>query len=529
MFESTKPNSNYTTPITSTDTLLKHILETHGHIYIDNKNVAYNNKSLHYKSLKELSMIDEAFHDTFIAKYGLTFTSFYFMALNYYEKLCEKDITHISEKDYSELTIDELNKESLLLIRELVSIITALHNIDSKLEVNIYDTFMADNHRYYRNFSKVLSKYDNLIRAILSHSDISLELKDEEIPTVDEETEKEISSDSQVTEETNSTEEVPVEEEVAENNDDIIQEEEPIVEEAIPETEETVSDESEEAVTPDIVDEYDIPYKIRHPEEVQTNETSEDNNKILPENVGQESEESEEAITPDIVPDEEYNMGVLPQTEIDRLLNNIGKEHVETEKTETIHLADGTEEEAKFVDLSSEEKEQVIKEGFDNMLDSESNSPEPQHYLEDAESTNTDKILNTLKDILIDSKLRNNIEDEYLSILKNFLHDGKLRKDLFENKNINTSADLGVEYQDVNIKQIHFRQTSNLSKIRELAQYNFYVAFELMNKAKIFYSFEEHETISKNGMIVFNIARLFLANAYIIKYVDDTKSAKMVK
>ena len=86
MFNARKPNSDYTTPITSSDTLLKHVLETHGHIYINNKNIAYDNKSLTYKSLKELAIIDEAFHDTFLAKYGLTFTSFYFMALNFNER-----------------------------------------------------------------------------------------------------------------------------------------------------------------------------------------------------------------------------------------------------------------------------------------------------------------------------------------------------------------------------------------------------------------------------------------------------------
>ena len=187
MFDARKPNSNYTTPITSTDTLLKHVLETHGHIHINNKNIAYDNKSLTYKSLKELAIIDEAFHDTFLAKYGLTFTSFYFMALNFNEKLNQNDITYIADDDYTEMTKDELASESKKLIRELVSNIAALHNLDSKLEVNIYDTFIADNYRYFRAFAKVLSKYDNLVRVILANSDISLEVKDEEMPPVDDE------------------------------------------------------------------------------------------------------------------------------------------------------------------------------------------------------------------------------------------------------------------------------------------------------------------------------------------------------
>lgn len=576
MFDARKPNSNYTTPITSTDTLLKHVLETHGHIYINNKNIAYDNKSLTYKSLKELAIIDEAFHDTFLAKYGLTFTSFYFMALNFNEKLNQNDIIYIADDDYTEMTKDELALESKKLIRELVSDIAALHNLDSKLEVNIYDTFIADNYRYFRAFAKVLSKYDNLVRVILANSDISLEVTNEEMPSIDEE-------------------EAPIEDTPIENSPETETEDDenvsvdptPITqpeEKQEEEQEETVEDtptvlpELDDSVTSDIVTKDEIPEETdnhedmkKEEEEVQSNENSESSDNLLPEDVGQDAEESEEAIDPEIVEKEDYNMGVLPQEEIDALLGGIRSEDdtetsAEKTNTETVHLSDGTEKQVEIKKLTPEESEQIINDGFQQLSDAisseESEENNIANYDEDADlnfkqmsqeeynelaeeikdevhktfdikredkEDNTHKILDALKEALIDSKMRNNIENEYLYLLKSYLHDGKLRKDLFENKNINHSADLGTDYIGVNIKQIHFRQTSNLSKIRELAQYNFYIAFELMNKTKLTYDFQEDDFISTNGMRVFNIARLFLANAYIIKYVDDTKKAKLIK
>ena len=251
MFDSRKPNSNYTTPITSSDTLLKHVLETHGHIYINNKNIAYNNKSLTYKSLKELAIIDEAFHDTFLAKYGLTFTSFYFMALNFNEKLNQNDITYIADDDYTEMTKDELASESKKLIRELVSNIDTLHNLDSKLEVNIYDTFIADNYRYFRAFAKVLSKYDNLVRAILANSDISLEVKDEEMPPVDEENapigDTSIENSSEIEEE---DEENGLETEIEDDEDTPIDDDTPIENSPEIETEDEENDSMDPATIP---------------------------------------------------------------------------------------------------------------------------------------------------------------------------------------------------------------------------------------------------------------------------------------
>ena len=602
MFDARKPNSNYTTPITSTDTLLKHVLETHGHIHINNKNIAYDNKSLTYKSLKELAIIDEAFHDTFLAKYGLTFTSFYFMALNFNEKLNQNDITYIADDDYTEMTKDELASESKKLIRELVSNIDTLHNLDSKLEVNIYDTFIADNYRYFRAFAKVLSKYDNLVRVILANSDISLEVTDEEMPPVDEEnapiedtpienhpeTETEDDEPEQEQEDTPIENHPEIEEEDEENGLETEEEDDENVSmdpTPIPqpgqeqEDTPTVLPEVDKSISADTVTEEEISKEIinddmkKEEEEVQTDENSENSDDLLPENARQDAEESEETIEPEIVEKEDYNMGVLPQEEIEALLSGINsKDDIETSSTEksttdTVHLSDGTTEQVEIKKLTPEESEKIINDGFQQLSDvlssEESEEDNIANYDEDAdlkhnsitqeeykelaeeikdevhkafdikrenkEDNNTQKILDALKEALIDSKMRNNIENEYLELLKIYLHDGKLRKDLFENKNINHSADLGTEYIGVNIKQIHFRQTSNLSKIRELAQYNFYIAFELMNKTKLFYDFQEEEFISINGMRLFNIARLFLANAYIIKYVDDTKKAKIIK
>ena len=341
MFDARKPNSNYTTPITSTDTLLKHVLETHGHIHINNKNIAYDNKSLTYKSLKELAIIDEAFHDTFLAKYGLTFTSFYFMALNFNEKLNQNDITYIADDDYTEMTKDELALESKKLIRELVSNIAALHNLDSKLEVNIYDTFIADNYRYFRAFAKVLSKYDNLVRAILANSDISLEVTDEEMPSIDEEdipiedtpienhpeTETEDDEPEQEQEDT-SIENSP---ETEKEDDENALETETEDDENVPKTEKeddendsmdpapipqpgqeqedtpTVLPEVDDSISADTVTEDEISKETinddmkKEEEEVQTDENSENSDDLLPEDVGQDTEESEEAIDPEIV------------------------------------------------------------------------------------------------------------------------------------------------------------------------------------------------------------------------------------
>ena len=624
MFDARKPNSNYTTPITSTDTLLKHVLETHGHIHINNKNIAYDNKSLTYKSLKELAIIDEAFHDTFLAKYGLTFTSFYFMALNFNEKLNQNDITYIADDDYTEMSKDELASESKKLIRELVSNIAALHNLDSKLEVNIYDTFIADNHRYFRVFAEILSKYDNLVRAILANSDISLEVTDEEMPPVDEENTPidDTPIENSPETETEDEEDIPIEDTPIENHPETETEDDenglgteaedeendsmdptpipqpgqeqedtptvlPEVDDSITsdkDTEDedtpTVLPEVDDSVASDTVTEDEISKEIinddmkKEEEEVQTDENSENSDDLLPENARQDAEESEEAIEPEIVEKEDYNMGVLPQEEIDALLGGIRSEDnaetstsAEKTNTETIHLLDGTVKVVEIKKLTPEESEQILNDGFQQLSDAisseESEEDNIANYDEDAdlelksitqkeynelaeeikdevhkafdikkenkEDNNTQKILDALKEALIDSKMRNNIENEYLYLLKSYLHDGKLRKDLFENKNINHSADLGTEYIGVNIKQIHFKQTSNLSKIRELAQYNFYIAFELMNKTKLFYDFQEEEFISINGMRLFNIARLFLANVYIIKYVDDTKKAKLIK
>ena len=602
MFDARKPNSNYTTPITFTDTLLKHVLETHGHIHINNKNIAYDNKSLTYKSLKELAIIDEAFHDTFLAKYGLTFTSFYFMALNFNEKLNQNDITYIADDDYTEMTKDELALESKKLIRELVSNIDTLHNLDSKLEVNIYDTFIADNYRYFRAFAKVLSKYDNLVRAILANSDISLEVTDEEMPPVDEEnapiedtpienhpeTETEDDEPEQEQEDTPIENHPEIEEEDEENGlETETEDDENVSMDPTPipqpgqeqEDTPTVLPEVDDSISADTVTEEEISKEIindnmkKEEEEVQTDENSENSDDLLPENARQDAEEGEEAIEPEIVEKEDYNMGVLPQEEIEALLSGINsKDDTETSSTEksttdTVHLSDGTTEQVEIKKLTPEESEKIINDGFQQLSDilssEESEEDNIANYDEDAdlnfksisqeeynelaeeikdevhkafdikrenkEDNNTQKILDALKEALIDSKMRNNIENEYLNLLKSYLHDGKLRKDLFENKNINHSADLGTEYIGVNIKQIHFKQTSNLSKIRELAQYNFYIAFELMNKTKLFYEFQEEDFISINGMRLFNIARLFLANAYIIKYVDDTKKAKIIK
>ena len=600
MFDARKPNSNYTTPITSSDTLLKHVLETHGHIYINNKNIAYDNKSLTYKSLKELAIIDEAFHDTFLAKYGLTFTSFYFMALNFNEKLNQNDITYIADDDYTEMTKDELASESKKLIRELVSNINTLHNLDSKLEVNIYDTFIANNYQYFRVFAKILSKYDNLVRAILANSDISLEVTDEELPPIDEEQEDTPTVLPEVEDENDENDSIDtapiplpeeeqeeiVEDKPIENSPETEKEDDenvsvdpaPITQpeeeqEEIVEDKPTILPEVDESVTPEIVTKDEISEEIdnddgmKKEEEVQTNENSESSDNLLPEDVGQDAEESEEAIEPEIVEREDYNMGVLPQEEIDALLGGISSEDntetTEKTTTDTIHLSDGTVEQVEIKKMTSEESEQTINDSFQQLSDAlsseESEENDIANYDEDADlnfktmsqeeynelaeeikdeihkafdikrEDNTHKILDALKEALIDSKMRNNIENEYLYLLKSYLHDGKLRKDLFENKNINHSADLGTEYIGVNIKQIHFKQTSNLSKIRELAQYNFYIAFELMNKTKLTYDFQEEDFISTNGMRVFNIARLFLANAYIIKYVDDTKKAKLIK
>ena len=600
MFDARKPNSNYTTPITSSDTLLKHVLETHGHIYINNKNIAYDNKSLTYKSLKELAIIDEAFHDTFLAKYGLTFTSFYFMALNFNEKLNQNDITYIADDDYTEMTKDELASESKKLIRELVSNINTLHNLDSKLEVNIYDTFIANNYQYFRVFAKILSKYDNLVRAILANSDISLEVTDEELPPIDEEQEDTPTVLPEVEDENDENDSIDtapiplpeeeqeeiVEDKPIENSPETEKEDDenvsvdpaPITQpeeeqEEIVEDKPTILPEVDESVTPEIVTKDEISEEIdnddgmKKEEEVQTNENSESSDNLLPEDVGQDAEESEEAIEPEIVEREDYNMGVLPQEEIDALLGGISSEDntetTEKTTTDTIHLSDGTVEQVEIKKLTPEESEQTINDSFQQLSDAlsseESEENDIANYDEDADlnfktmsqeeynelaeeikdeihkafdikrEDNTHKILDALKEALIDSKMRNNIENEYLYLLKSYLHDGKLRKDLFENKNINHSADLGTEYIGVNIKQIHFKQTSNLSKIRELAQYNFYIAFELMNKTKLTYDFQEEDFISTNGMRVFNIARLFLANAYIIKYVDDTKKAKLIK
>ena len=600
MFNARKPNSDYTTPITSSDTLLKHVLETHGHIYINNKNIAYDNKSLTYKSLKELAIIDEAFHDTFLAKYGLTFTSFYFMALNFNEKLNQNDITYIADVDYTEMTKDELASESKKLIRELVSNINTLHNLDSKLEVNIYDTFIANNYQYFRVFAKILSKYDNLVRAILANSDISLEVTDEEMPPIDEEQEDTPTVLPEVEDENDENDSIDtapiplpeeeqeeiVEDKPIENSPETEKEDDenvsvdpaPITQpeeeqEEIVEDKPTILPEVDESVTPEIVTKDEIPEEIdnddgmKKEEEVQTNENSESSDNLLPEDVGQDAEESEEAIEPEIVEREDYNMGVLPQEEIDALLGGISSEDntetTEKTTTDTIHLSDGTVEQVEIKKLTPEESEQTINDSFQQLSDAlsseESEENDIANYDEDADlnfktmsqeeynelaeeikdeihkafdikrEDNTHKILDALKEALIDSKMRNNIENEYLYLLKSYLHDGKLRKDLFENKNINHSADLGTDYIGVNIKQIHFKQTSNLSKIRELAQYNFYIAFELMNKTKLTYDFQEEDFISTNGMRVFNIARLFLANAYIIKYVDDTKKAKLIK